>query len=1000
VGEVLVSVRAGLGATLVLGLLWATPAVAELQGVGSEAAVGANGTGEACRVRVVQEDAARGSQRLQLYCDGWSVASGTLFRFRVSREFTPERLLTDSTFQRGYETRLGGCTPVEPTTLGDGTAAAIRQCYRLDRGWPVVVLGAVAAGRGMAMETFPTNTRLLESTLAALQGGAAGAARGGRLSPAIRRAETIVGASGKLVGIQDIGAAETLWRLGKLQYRSGNYAQGEATFARMLEIHERVLGPDRPGAAAILNELALTQGHQGRFDDADKVFDRAEKAARYAFVQDEAILNLAYRASVNRDHRPAEALQWAERAVKLAEAYPETRRGRPFSLAIHAVVLRTNKRAAEAEATAARALAMFERPGEDPDWRLWWIGELRELLGRLAYEARRFPDARREYGLALAQRELLFGEAAPRAIESRVSLGMTEQAAGDLEAALTHLRQAAALQIKHRTALEGARLPSVLSYLDALSRAIDERPADRAALAAEMLGALQIPRGSETAKALRAMAARVGSGDPALAALTRDLQDVGRRRAAARASLAEDALRAPEQREVRQEDLKRQLREAEERIEALETQLQAEFPRYARLTAERPLMADEVRALLRPDEALLAILPGHQSTYVVLARRDGVRHHRARLGRSALETEVKALRASLDLSAGESRAFDVARSRALYTALLGPLDGALADVRHLLTVPAGPLLALPLGVLVTDAPPAGSTERPSYLASRVALSVLPSVAALRNLRAVAARSPAPQPFIGFADPAFGDRVGEAGKKRGAASAAATSSAAVTSVSAVANLCRQGETLDPALLRGLPRLPESADEVRRIASALGAGADAVVLGTTATERRVRETDLARYRVVAFATHGLLPGELRCQAEPALALTPPAAATRGEDGLLDASEVATLKLDADWVVLSACNTAGPDGTLGGESLSGLTRAFFYAGARALLVSHWAVASGPTVDLTTAMFAAYTSDRTIGKAEALRRAQAALQSRPGTTHPFFWAPFVVVGDGGSTP
>jgi CHAT domain-containing protein len=174
----------------------------------------------------------------------------------------------------------------------------------------------------------------------------------------------------------------------------------------------------------------------------------------------------------------------------------------------------------------------------------------------------------------------------------------------------------------------------------------------------------------------------------------------------------------------------------------------------------------------------------------------------------------------------------------------------------------------------------------------------------------------------------------------------------------------------------------------------------VLGTTATERRVRETDLARYRVVAFATHGLLPGELRCQAEPALALTPPAAATRGEDGLLDASEVATLKLDADWVVLSACNTAGPDGTLGGESLSGLTRAFFYAGARALLVSHWAVASGPTVDLTTAMFAAYTSDRTIGKAEALRRAQAALQSRPGTTHPFFWAPFVVVGDGGSTP
>ena len=175
---------------------------------------------------------------------------------------------------------------------------------------------------------------------------------------------------------------------------------------------------------------------------------------------------------------------------------------------------------------------------------------------------------------------------------------------------------------------------------------------------------------------------------------------------------------------------------------------------------------------------------------------------------------------------------------------------------------------------------------------------------------------------------------------------------------------------------------------------------LVLGAAATERRVRETDLSRYRVVAFATHGLLPGELRCQAEPALALTPPATPTKGEDGVLDASEVATLKLDADWVVLSACNTAGPDGALGGESLSGLTRAFFYAGARALLVSHWAVASGPTVDLTTGMFAVYAREPGVGKAEALRRAQAAVRAKPGTAHPFFWAPFVVVGDGGATP
>ena len=109
-------------------------------------------------------------------------------------------------------------------------------------------MAAVATGRGIALETFPTNVRVLEPRIGALQGKAVpGAARDGAQSAAIRRAETIVGASGKLVGIQDIGAAETLWRLGRLQYRTGNYATAEVTFARLLEIHERVLGPGRAG---------------------------------------------------------------------------------------------------------------------------------------------------------------------------------------------------------------------------------------------------------------------------------------------------------------------------------------------------------------------------------------------------------------------------------------------------------------------------------------------------------------------------------------------------------------------------------------------------------------------------------------------------------------------------------------------------------------------------------------------------------------------------------
>ncbi len=120
----------------------------------------------------------------------------------------------------------------------------------------------------------------------------------------------------------------------------------------------------------------------------------------------------------------------------------------------------------------------------------------------------------------------------------------------------------------------------------------------------------------------------------------------------------------------------------------------------------------------------------------------------------------------------------------------------------------------------------------------------------------------------------------------------------------------------------------------------------------------------------------------------------------DGLLTASEVAGLKLDADWVVMSACNTAS--GTEpGAEALSGLAKAFFYAGARALLVSHWPVNSYAATTLTSRTFEEMRRDDTIGRSEAFRRAMLLLlsdTSLPWAAHPSVWAPFVVVGEGGA--
>jgi CHAT domain-containing protein len=162
-------------------------------------------------------------------------------------------------------------------------------------------------------------------------------------------------------------------------------------------------------------------------------------------------------------------------------------------------------------------------------------------------------------------------------------------------------------------------------------------------------------------------------------------------------------------------------------------------------------------------------------------------------------------------------------------------------------------------------------------------------------------------------------------------------------------------------------------------------------------------LGRFRILHFATHGLLARDTAevatGLAEPAIVLTPPDKPNRENDGLLLASEVVQLKLNADWVILSACNTAGAQET-GGETLSGLARAFFYAGARAVLVSHWPVYSDAAVMLTARTFREMAHDDRIGRAEAMQRSMVALMSdrkRPWSAHPAVWAPFSVVGEGG---
>jgi CHAT domain-containing protein len=207
---------------------------------------------------------------------------------------------------------------------------------------------------------------------------------------------------------------------------------------------------------------------------------------------------------------------------------------------------------------------------------------------------------------------------------------------------------------------------------------------------------------------------------------------------------------------------------------------------------------------------------------------------------------------------------------------------------------------------------------------------------------------------------------------------------------------------------LPRLPDTAEELKSISIALEADPSKVLnLRVEANEQVVKTTDLSKYRILVFATHGLVPGELDGLTQPALALTAPDVAGVEGDGLLTMEEILALKLDADWVVLSACNTGTAAGA-GAEAASGLGRAFFYAGTRAILVTNWSVHSASARELVSDLFRRQAKDPKITRTEALRQAMLALiddgsfkddngQTMFSYAHPLFWAPYTIIGDGG---
>ena len=402
-----------------------------------------------------------------------------------------------------------------------------------------------------------------------------------------------------------------------------------------------------------------------------------------------------------------------------------------------------------------------------------------------------------------------------------------------------------------------------------------------------------------------------------------------------------------------------------DQISETDQRINAQNREFAATYVQRFVTASDAQKALSDDEAILVPVLTKGALVVCFVRRGDVSVASVPIDEDRIARAISIIRTSVDFQkarqAGYLPTFPSDHAEFLYKTILSPFERKMDGIRRLLVVPDRVFDAIPPQLLIRRA----ANGAPEWLVERYAATIIPSLPSFVASRRAGQAKIAIEAFLGVGNPSShlprNPNAGRGGTR--------------------AEMFRA--------LSQLAALPETEAELRNVIRSLAPQRSVLLLGENANKPKLKQADLGSYNVVSFATHAVMPWQIAELTEPAIVLTPGSA--EEDDGLLRASEIGQLIINADLVILSACNTASSDGKYGAEGLSGLARAFFSSGAQRVIASHWEVESEATVRFMSSFFQAFERG-SVDMAIAFQRASQSMLATE-RNHPAYWAPFVLV-------